>query len=408
MTTAPVRLPPSFWRYLAGLLASALGDALASLALPFLALSMLSPHQSGAAAVGLIVLAASLPRFFAPLLGGLADRWPPRILLSLCALGRALGVLAVGLLALNARADLPLVAALAFWNGLLATLGYTAQSALLPRLVPTEALARANSLLSAALMGAPLVGYGLGGWLVAHIGPAPTLLLSVPCALLLAACSAWLPRWAGAARGERLNFWQDARLATGLLTGRPLLLALLGMGFVLNLALSVMNVRAPLHMLEMGRGAADYAVFEMLISGGVLLGIALVEPLSRRFSLDALIWAGRFVLILGVAAFIPGGVWVWWAGAAVFGAGLGLLEVATITRVQGMLPDEVRGRVIGAALGVNALGLTLGAVLAGHSLPTPALMLCLTSACTLLALLWPLALRAERRRSALLHPAAAR
>ena len=408
MTTAPTRFPASFWRYLAGLLASGLGDALVYIALPFLALALIPAQGSQASTVGLIVLAASLPRFFAPLLGSLADRWPPRMLLSLCALGRALGVLALGLLALNAQADLPLVAALAFWNGLLATLGYTAQSALLPRLVRPELLARANSLLSAALMGAPLVGYGLGGWLAAHSGPAFTLLLSVPCVLLLAVCSASLPRWGGAATGERLNFWQDTKLAACLLMGRPLLLALLGMGFVLNLALNLMNVRAPLHMAEAGRGAPDYAVFEMLISGGVLLGIALVGPLSRRCSLDALIGAGGVVLVLGIAAFIPGGVWVWWSGAAVFGTGLGLLEMATITRVQGMLPGEVRGRVIGVALGVNALGLTLGAVLASRPLPTSTLMLGLSAACTLLAFLWPLALRAEGQRSALLHPTATR
>lgn len=72
-----------------------------------------------------------------------------------------------------------------------------------------------------------------------------------------------------------------------------------------------MNVRAPIRMQDAGRGAADYAVFEMLIAGGVLLGILLVTPLGRRRSLDTLTGWGRRVLVLGTAGFLWPQVPVW-------------------------------------------------------------------------------------------------
>lgn len=62
-----------YWTRLTG---AALGDSAVSVALPFLALNA----AEGAGAVGLAVLFGSLPRFLAPLLGGLAGRrmgcWP--------------------------------------------------------------------------------------------------------------------------------------------------------------------------------------------------------------------------------------------------------------------------------------------------------------------------------------------
>ena len=83
-----------------------------------------------------------------------------------------------------------------------------------------------------------------------------------------------------------------------------------------------------------------------------------------------------------------------------FGVGLGLLEVAATTRSQQLVPDGVRGRVIGALMGVNAVGLTLGAALAAWRVETGTLMLALTVLLALLALTWTGAVRVQARRTA--------
>ncbi|GAA5534370.1 MFS transporter [Deinococcus aluminii] len=390
-----LRLPRAFWTYWAGVTLTALGDAAVYVALPFLALA--THPAEGAGAVGGVVLAGSLPRFLAPLLGGLADRLAPRGLLAFSAGLRALAVAAAGLLATSGTLPLAALLALAFLNGLLSTLAYATGSALVPRLVAPSLLARANSLNSGALMGAPLLGYGLGGLLIHLLGAGGTLLVSAPLILGLALATLALPALAGAGAGERVQPLADLLEGLCVIRRSPLLLALLGMSFALNAAMNVMNVRAPLHMTALGRGAPDYAAFEMLISGGVLAGIALVTPLAARWSLDALIGGGRWVLVASALGFVLTPVPVWWGAAVVFGLGLGLLEVAATTRSQQIVPDGLRGRVIGALMGVNALGLTLGAALAARPLGTPPLMLGLSGALALLALTWPLALRANRR-----------
>ncbi|EYB68640.1 hypothetical protein DEIPH_ctg018orf0029 [Deinococcus phoenicis] len=396
--TASPGLPRAFWTYGAGVTLTALGDATVSVALPFLALA--TPPGGGAGAVGLVVLAGSLPRFLAPLLGGLADRLAPRGLLALSTGVRALAVAAAGLLVGAGLLPLAALLVLAFLNGLLSTLAYATGSALVPRLVAPHLLARANSLNSGALMGAPLLGYGLGGLLIHLFGAGGTLLVSAPLILGLALAALALPTLPGAGGGGRVQPLADFREGLGVIRRSPLLLALLGMSFALNLAMNVMNVRAPLHLTAFGRGAPDYAIFEMLISGGVLAGIALVTPLAGRWSLDVLIGAGRWVLVLGTLGFVFTPVPVWWGAAAVFGLGLGLLEVAATTRSQQLVPDGLRGRVVGALMGVNAVGLSLGAALAARPPGTPTLMLGLGLILALLALGWTAALRAERRRAA--------
>lgn len=107
--------------------------------------------------------------------------------------------LSAGLRALAGALPRAGLAALAFLNGLLSTLAYTAGAALLPRLVPAGLLARANSLNGGALMGAPLAGYGVGGVLVHLVGAGGTLLVGALPILSLAAAALALPRLPGAA-----------------------------------------------------------------------------------------------------------------------------------------------------------------------------------------------------------------
>ncbi|MFC4454478.1 MFS transporter [Deinococcus sonorensis] len=397
--TALPRLSVHFWRYWAGLLCTALGDAVVYIALPFLVLIPAHPAGTATAQVGLVVLAGSLPRFLAPLLGLLADRLPPRTLLMLAGGLRALPALLAGLAALRSG-TLPLwsLMLLAGLNGLLATVSYTAGSAMLPRLVPPALLPRANALVTGALQGGPLLGYGLGGALLALVGGGSALLLAAGLTLGLTLGALGLPgqRPQRQATPEGLGALFTA--AFRLYVRSPLLLALLAFSFLLNLLLNVMNVRAPVHMAVAGRGAPDYAVFEVLISGGMLLGVALMAALPGRLGLDRLIGGARWGVLAGLMGLLPDAVWSWWAGAAVFGLGLGVLEVAATTRIQGLVPDEVRGRVIGALMGVNAVGLLLGAGLAALPLPTATLLLGLLAALVGLALSWPLAVRAQRDR----------
>ncbi|MEJ2289867.1 MAG: hypothetical protein P8Y02_14745 [Deinococcales bacterium] len=73
------------------------------------------------------------------------------------------------------------------------------------------------------------------------------------------------------------------------------------------------------------------------------------------------------------------------------GAGLGLGEVASITLLQLIVPDGLRGKVLGLVLPANALGLTVGAVVAGAVAAQPSYAPVLVGAAATvvaLAVLW--------------------
>ncbi|MFC6592252.1 MFS transporter [Deinococcus lacus] len=257
-----------------------------------------------------------------------------------------------------------------------------------------EQLAQANSLRSGALMGAPLLGYGLGGVLVTGLGAGPTLLACAPFIAALSVAAWWLPRLATQDR-QKLNPLRDLQVGLNVIFRSRYLLGLLTLSFVLNAAMNLMNTRSPLFMRDFGRGAPDYALYEMLTSGGVLLGIVLVTPLGKRWPLDRLIGTGCWVLALASAGFVVTQVPAWWAAGLVFGAGVGLVEVAGTTRSQEVIPAKMRGRVMGALMSVNAFGLVAGAALASLALSTQALMLGLCGVLLALALGWRHALKAE-------------
>ena len=380
---APAARPRDFATYLASLTATAVGDAVAFVALPFVVLS----SGGGQAALGAVVLSASLPRFLAPLLGTLADRWPPRAVLGVSALLRAALLATVALLALRESAPLPVLAAFAFLNGLLVTLSFTAGSALTPRLVAPEGLARANSLTSAALMGLPLVGYGLGGLLVKALGSAETLLVALPLYALSALAPALLKPLAPGGAQTGAGFWSQLRGGLSVVRASPPLLVMLLLGFAMNLTLNVVNVLAPLFMQRGAGGAGGYALFEGLLSGGALLGALAVGPLARRWSADRLIGLGRglcALAVLGLAAPQPA---VWFAAAGLLGLSLGLLEVAALTRIQSLAPQVTLGRVMGVFLGLNALGLSAGAALGGGHWSGPWLFAALAALLAALGLL---------------------
>ncbi|GGR35506.1 MFS transporter [Deinococcus ruber] len=383
------RLPRAFWLYLSGLASTAIADAVLFVALPFVVIGA----GGGRAGLATVLLFASLPRFLAPLLGTLADRWPGQTVLAVTALLRA-GLLAgVGTFVFFETATVVLLSAFAFLNALLVTLSFTAGSALVPRLVPDEQRPQANSLSSAALMGLPLLGYGLGGVLIKLLGSGQTLLVALPLYLLTMLAAVLLRSAAPPQRAGEGGFLMALRGGLQVVGTQPLLRIMLLLSFAMNLTLNVVNVRAPLFMTGIGAGANGYALFEGLSAGGALLGALGVGVLSKRWKTDALINTGRLLCVLAVLTLAVPQLWGWFVAAALLGLSLGLLEVATITRAQGLVAADTLGRVMGVFLGVNALGLSLGAVLGGLTVSSTVLFVFLASLLGVLGLLWNRAVR---------------
>lgn len=119
----------------------------------------------------------TLPRFLAPWIGRVADQVPLKYPLILTQLVRAALLFSLGFFIITDGVNIDLVYLVTFVNNLLVLFTVSASSICLPSWVAAEDLQRANSLMAAASMGRPLIGMGLGGALIARIGPAEVLLI---------------------------------------------------------------------------------------------------------------------------------------------------------------------------------------------------------------------------------------
>src|SRR5579884_2068152 len=170
---------------------SRLGDSLYSIALAWWVL-----QQTGsAAAMGLVLIAANIPQLLLSLVGGVAADRFPRVAVMLAA--DLLRGLVVALVALGAQFHL-----LALWQlvgmsgifGLVSAFFYPAYSAIIPELLPSEALPSANSMRHLSLRFAGIVGPALAGAVVAAGGTTVAFALDAVSFLVSALCLAWVAR----------------------------------------------------------------------------------------------------------------------------------------------------------------------------------------------------------------------
>lgn len=389
---------PPFLRYLAALGSGALGDALVFVSLPFLVLRLAERPE----AVATTLLLASLPRFAGPLAGALADRLPLGRALAAAGLTRAAIFALLGAAALHGSLPLAGIFAAAVVNGFVTTFVVAAGGVAVPRLVPRAQIPRANALVQAASMGLPMLGYGVGGALVAAWGPATSVLAAVPAFLALGALAASVRIPAPASRIPSPGA-VAAELAQGMrfLLGSGPLALILPLSLLLNAALVLVQAVMPVAMERAGHGAGGYGLFQLCISVGMALGIAAVAAMGGRGGPRHQITAAHGAMAVGFATMALGGLAPRLAGGAVLGFGIGFVEVAAISLLQWAVPDGLRGKVLGTVFTANALGQSLGASLAGVSLasaPAGAVFGAAAAAVAASGLLWALGSRAGRAR----------
>ncbi len=168
MIKTGVLAEPDFRRLLAADLVSMTGSSMVPVALSF----ALAGRGAGAGAIGSVLFAETMPMALLLLLGGVvADRLSPRPVMvaadAVCFLAQA--VLAV--LLFTGRAPLVAIIPLSALIGVGAAFAMPGRSALLVRIVAGEQLQSANALLTMASSISSLIGPGVGGLLVASVGP---------------------------------------------------------------------------------------------------------------------------------------------------------------------------------------------------------------------------------------------
>ncbi|MBT2324491.1 MFS transporter [Variovorax paradoxus] len=361
------KLPRPFINLAWSNLAAQSAEQLSLAAVPLVAVLALG---AGAGEIGMLASVQTLPFLLLSIpLGLIADRTSRQRLMAWAEGLRALALL--GLLAIVATGHLSIAwLALLGFAGAVGTVGFSvAAPALVPSLVPQDALARANGRLelarSAAFAGGPAAAGALVAWLGAPVAFVLAAMLSLS-ALVLLLRLAEPPRARAPARHPLRELQDGARLVWqhGLL--RPILLTAVAWNiswFVLQAAYVPYAVRA----LGLGAGAVGLSLG--ICGAGMVVGALLAARIVGAMPLGRAIQFGPVVSVVA-ALMMAGTLWVpsgALAAASLFLFGIGpIVWVITSTTLrQTVTPNAMLGRVSAVFLTVNAGARPVGAALGG-------------------------------------------
>ena len=331
---------------------SELGSVVTRTAVPLLALLVLG---AGPFQMALLVVSASLAVLLVGLFAGvLVDRVRRRPLLIWADAIRAVLLFSIPAAYLAGALHIEQLYLVVFLEGCLGALFDSAYPAYVPTLIGVERVVEGNSKLATSASLAEIGGPGLGGGLVQLIG-APLAIVVDATSFVVSAISLVLIRSPEPARPPRTTATPIRHeIVEGLLlvSRHPVLVPLTLRSIMAHLAGSFYGVLYTIYLIQ--ELHLNPILLGLVISaGGVgsLVGSLFASRLIGRFGLGpTLIWTATGASIIGVLTPLAGGP-LFLATLMVFlpqllGDGLQTIEeVAELSLIQGMVPDQILGRV---------------------------------------------------------------
>jgi predicted MFS family arabinose efflux permease len=364
------KLPSAFIRLAWSNLAAQSAEQIGLAAAPIVAVLALGV---GEGATGLLQTAQTLPFLLMSIPAGvLADRMSRARLMAGAEALRVFSLLAMLVLLVLGWLTVPLLALLGF-IGASGTVAYSvAAPALVPALVPPDALPIANGRIELARTSAFATGPALGGALVGWTGGGPAFGVAAAlsaCAVILLAGTVEPPRAAAAAHHP---LW-DLRDGVAFVLGHRLLRPIFVTQFIFNTASFVIQaVYVPYAVHALRLSPAGVGITLGAFGAGMVIGALFAARIMRR------LWLGIVIAIGPVAGFVAAlmmAATIWLpspvlaaASFFVLGAGPILWVVSTTTLRQTVTPPDLLGRVSAintAAYGARPLGAAIGALVGG-------------------------------------------
>jgi MFS family permease len=345
------------------------------------ALSLLVYSETGSALASAAIFALTfLPTLLGgALLSGLADRLPRRGLMIGIDVTRAVLVATMALPFMS----LPVTASLVFVSVLLDSPFRAAQTALLPAVLEGEAYEVGMALRTITTQAAQLVGYGLGGLLVAWTSPRVGLAVDA-VTFAVGAATVWLgvrprevpPRerqHAGAVR----DYLRGTTAAASLILRSPSLRIFVSLALLSGVYVVPEGLAAP-YAASIGAGDAAVGLLMACDSAGSAFGawllIRVVPEGFRHRSMAAMAVLPGLIL---VPMLLHPSLWVTvalWTLAGIFS----VFQIpASVAFVRGV-PDSSRGQamglVISAMLTAQGVGVLLGGLVAEATEPVDSIV----------------------------------
>ncbi len=339
------------YRYLfGGQVVSDIGDGITLLLL----LLVINEMTGSPLALAIMAIAEAVPAFTVGLVAGVyVDRFDRRKIMLASDLLRAALVLTFGFV--QNPELLPLLYVLGFTQASVGTFFRPARGAILPRIVPAEGLAAANSLAQASMIIGGVIGAGIAGLIFGTLGTA-TLGFAIDAATflvsfaLISRISASVGRISPEAKAASQRASVGGSVLEGLriVRGSRVLLGILMAAGVTMLGLGAVNVLfVPLIINDLDVSATWMAGIDAAQTAGMLVAAGLVTLLVRRLAPTTIVTLG----LAGIGACIAlmsgvGEVWQVLLILVAVGLLLTPLQAMVQTLVQTSVGDATRGRVV--------------------------------------------------------------
>ncbi len=331
---------------------SAIGDGAFLTALSWQVLVL----TGSATALGIVLVAQSIPRVTFLLFGGIvADRLPCRVVLLWSDSARAVFVLAIAALGWLHVLRLWHLVALGLGFGLAEAFFIPAYQAIPPQIVPGEALTSANALTGASRSLSLLIGPALGAALVAIQGPSSAFAFDgatfVISALFLIAMRPPPGEPAQSGVATRESVLGGIRAGLGYVLRSPWLWVTIAMASLGNIAWAPLQVSLPRLVHDVyGQGVWLLGFILSASAAGALIATVVIGHLPRLprrglIAYSALIASSLAFLALGLPLPRAAAPAIAIAAAVVFGVGTGIFDVIWVTVMQELVPSNMLGRV---------------------------------------------------------------
>lgn len=360
---------PSFALVWSGQTISGLGDAAFYTAVAWQVLLL----TGSATAIGVVMIAQTVPRLVLSLVGGAyADRLPRRLVMLVSDCGRMLAVGAIAALGLAGVLQLWHIVALATVFGVADAFFAPAYLSIPPQIVDTEALPSANSLTAVSQQVSQLVGPAIAAACITVSSPslafafdALTFLVSA-LTLVFAHIPPLAPRTSEGTEGatgedaRKPSIVRDIGEGIRYVFATPWLWVSIAVFSVANIGIAPLMVALPILVKDVYH-AGVWLLSASLIVGaiGSLVATLVVGQMKRMHHRGLIVYSCTIFSGLALAAFgvpaalttlgvaVPSsaGVAAILAGSVIFSAGVSVFTVLWYTIMQEMVPANLLGRV---------------------------------------------------------------
>ncbi len=313
-----------------------------------------------------IMIASSIPAIlFGSAAGVYVDRWSKKTVLILSNLLRGLFVCCIPFLP---REYLVLLA-LTFVTSTLTQFFAPAETATIPLIVDKRGLLSANSLFTATMMGAQVLGFALGDPLLGLVGGAVNGYWIVGGAYLAAAM---LCAFVVTNEDTKASTHREISLIKDIREGLDYLRGNLQVGRALIQLIVLYSIIAALTILAIGLAQAiglreqQFGYLMASASVGLALGAGFIGQYGERFSRSTLAFGGSLAMggVLIALAWVSN-LWLALILTAILGIGGASIGVPMQTVIQEETPEQMRGKVFGLQNNLVNIAVSLPLVLVG-------------------------------------------